>query len=92
MIFTTKYPNFHFASFTFFSSTYKHNFGRTVARKYLIAGLHVCVRGYSENLNIIHNIAFANCANYYEIIMKYFPANEKKFIKFKSNWVLIIVI
>ena len=50
MAFATKYPNFYFFLFrNFLSSTCKPNFGRTVARKSSVGGLHVCAGG----LNIL---------------------------------------
>jgi len=48
---------FTFSYFTIFSSTCRHNFGRTVARKSLSGARH------SENLYVIHKTAFTNCAN-----------------------------
>jgi len=44
MAFTKKCPNFLFFHY-FFSSTGRHNFGRTVARKSSAGGLNVCARG-----------------------------------------------
>jgi len=70
MAFTTKYPNILFFPVSlFFSSTCRHNFGGTVARKSFIGGF-IFVRGarHSENLCLIHNTAFANCVNKYKLL------------------------
>jgi len=79
MAFTIKYPNILFFLISlFFSSTCRHIFGRTVARKSSFRG-YIFVQGLDIlNIYIEFTTQHLQIVQINYKIIKYFPANTRK--------------